>query len=63
MHYGHKGTAFVKAHPMYKKVDAFVDFEDKFAIVLRHSLDIYAKVGNNMKPVVSKVFFMYDCLK
>ena len=46
---------------MYKKVDAFVDFEDKFAIVMKHSLEIYAKVGDKMKPVVSQVFFMYDC--
>lgn len=33
VHYGLKGAAIVQSHPMYKKADAVINFDDKFAIV------------------------------
>jgi len=51
VHYGLKGSAIVKAHPMYKKADAIINFDDKFAIVQKHSLDLYVLVGNKMEPI------------
>lgn len=45
---------------MYKKADAIINFDDKFAIVQKHSLDLYVLVGNKMQPIFNQVFFMYD---
>ena len=45
---------------MYKKADAIINFDDKFAIVQKHSLDLYVLVGNKMEPIFNQVFFMYD---
>lgn len=60
VHYGNKGTGIVKAHPLYKRVDKAVNLEDKFALVLKHSNDVYCLAGSRVLPVVDKVFFLYD---
>lgn len=50
----------VRGHPIYKKADAYVNFDDKFALVQKHSLDLFYFVGDKVEPVVKKVFFLYD---
>ena len=37
-----------------------IHFDDKFALVQKHSQDLFVLVGDKMQPIVNKVFFMYD---
>ena len=60
VHYGNKGTGIVKAHPLYKRVDQVVNLEDKFALVVKHSNDVYCLAGSKVLPIMDKVLFLYD---
>ena len=60
VHYGLKGAAIVQSHPMYKKADAVINFDDKFAIVKQHGTELYTMIDSKLRPIVQNVFFMYD---
>lgn len=45
---------------MYQRVDAAVDLDDKFDLVKKHGLGLYTYLDNQFRPLVQKVFFLYD---
>ena len=58
--YGNKGLDKVKSLPLYQKIDSVVNFDDKFAIVKGQGEQLYTLIDSKFRPIVQKVFFMYD---
>lgn len=45
---------------MYKKADAILDIDDKFALVQKNGEGLYTYMEGKFKPLVENVFFLYD---
>lgn len=60
IHYGSKTVEHVKGLPVYKKIDSYIDFDDKFAIVLKHSQCLYTYVDSTFRPIMQRVLFLYN---
>lgn len=58
--YGSKGVEQVKSHQLYHKVDAVVNFDDKFELVKTQGLQLYTYLDQKFKPILENVFFLYD---
>jgi hypothetical protein len=50
----------VKSLPLYQKVDAVVNLDDKFALVKETSMQLYTMLDEKFKPLVQNVFFLFD---
>ena len=60
LYYGEKGIEIVKSLPVYQKIDAVVDFDDKFDLVRKHGENLYTYFDKNFKPIIQNVFFLFD---
>jgi len=58
--YGEQGVEKVKSHALYQKVDAVINFDDKFAFVKEHGSSLYTILDEKVRPLVQNVFFLYD---
>jgi hypothetical protein len=58
--YGNKGMEQVKSHTLYHKVDAVVNFDDKFELIKTHGLQLYTYLDKKFAPILENVFFLYD---
>jgi hypothetical protein len=50
--YGNKGMDQVKSYTLYHKVDAVVNFDDKFELVKTQGLQLYTYLDKKFAPVV-----------
>ena len=60
IYYGSMGVEQVKSHQLYHKVDAVVNFDDKFALVKNQGLQLYTYLDQKFAPLLENVFFLYD---
>ena len=60
IYYGEKGVDTVKSLPVYQKVDAYVNFDDKFDLVRKHGEQLYTMINNKLRPIYEHVFFLYN---
>jgi hypothetical protein len=60
IYYGSKGVEQVKSHQLYHKVDAVVNFDDKFALVKNQGQQLYTYLDSRFAPLLENVFFLYD---
>lgn len=60
IYYGSKGVEQVKSHQLYHKVDAVVNFDDKFTVVKNQGLQLYTYLDKKFAPLLENVFFLYD---
>lgn len=60
VYYTQQGMEKVKSQPLYQKVDSYVNFDDKFALVKQHGESLYTKLGERFRPLYEQVFFLYD---
>ena len=58
--YGKQGAEQVRSLPLYQKVDAAVNLEDKFALVLKQGEQLYTLLDQKFRPLVNNVFFLFD---
>lgn len=60
LYYGEKGLEKVKSYPIYQRVDAVVNFNDKFDMVRKHGENLYTFLDKKFKPIIQNVFFLFD---
>jgi hypothetical protein len=60
IYYGSKGVEQIKSYQLYHKVDAVVNFDDKFALVKNQGLQLYTYLDSKFAPIIENVFFLYD---
>ena len=60
LYYTQQGVEKVKSQPLYQRVDAVVNFDDKFALVKKHGEELFTLLDERFRPLVEKVFFLYD---
>ena len=60
IYYGSKGVEQVKSHQLYHKVDAVINFDDKFALVKNQGQQLYTYLDSRFAPLLENVFFLYD---
>ena len=52
LYYGEKGVDKVKSLPLYQKVDAVLNINDKFDLVRKHGENLYTYLDKSFKPLI-----------
>jgi hypothetical protein len=60
LYYGQQGVEQIRHHPLYQKVDAVVNIDDKFDIVKEQGFRLYTYLDQAFTPILEKVIFLYD---
>ena len=60
IYYGGKTIDQVRSLPLYQKVDAYVNIDDKFDMVKKHGEILFTYIDNKFRPIIQHVFFLYD---
>lgn len=60
IYYGGKTIDQVKSLPLYQKVDAYINIDDKFDMVKKHGEILFTYIDNKFRPIIQHVFFLYD---
>lgn len=60
LYYTQQGVSTVKSQPLYQNIDAQVNLEDKFNLVLNAGQTLYTQLDEKFRPIVQNVFFLFD---